>query len=304
MLPIFMDGHNLKGLKPKELIDAVNAPTDRHGVRTLEVLFSENNDRLYCILDGPDEGAVKKHHHDIGLSCEFVTKVDYIKDENLQKIDKLVSVGEMASRFAHDVRNPLNVITNAISIIEIKHSENMNDDLKKLFNTIKSSSQKIENQISYNLNFTRVRSLQIEPISVLKLLEISKNSSIFSNFINFEFPSNDVIIEGDMTQLEIVLNNLFNNSIQAIDNQSGTITVTLKENKDDIVLTVQDSGPGIPDESKDRIFDVLFTTKKQGTGLGLSSCKTIIQQHGGKIEFVPSDQGASFQITLPKKQKI
>ncbi len=299
-----MDGHDLKGLKPKELMDAVNAPTDKHGVRTLEVLFSENNDRLYCILDGPDEGAVKKHHHDIGLSCEFVTKVDYIKDENLQKIDKLIAVGEMASRFAHDVRNPLNVIKTAISLIEMKHSENMNDDLKKLFSTIKSSSQKIENQISYNLNFTRVRSLQIEPISVLKLLEISKNSSVFPGFINFEFPSNDVIIEGDMTQLEIVLNNLFNNSIQAIDHQSGTITVTLKENKDDIVLTVQDSGPGIPDESKDRIFDVLFTTKKQGTGLGLSSCKTIIQQHGGKIEFVPSDQGASFQITLPKKQKI
>lgn len=297
-----MDGHDLKGLKPKELMDAVNAPVDKHGVRTLEVLFSKNEDKLYCILDGPDEEAVKHHHHDIGLSCDFITKVDHIKDDSLHKIDKLISIGEIASRFAHDVRNPLNAVTNAVEIIQIKHSENVDDDLKRLLEIIHSNSKRIDSQISGILNFLRTRPLSVEPISILKLLEVSKNSAVFSDLISFEFPTNDAIIDGDMTQLEIVLNNLFNNSIQAIGNKNGQIVVSLTENENDVVIRIRDSGPGIPIESADKIFDVLYTTKNQGTGLGLSSCKTIIEQHGGKIQVIPSNLGAIFEITLPKKQ--
>jgi signal transduction histidine kinase len=92
------------------------------------------------------------------------------------------------------------------------------------------------------------------------------------------------------------------NSIQAIGNDVGTISITLKDESDNVLLiTLKDTGPGIRAEILGKIFEPLFTTKQMGTGLGLPSCRNIIEKHGGSIDVSSSrGRGATFLIRLPK----
>jgi len=87
------------------------------------------------------------------------------------------------------------------------------------------------------------------------------------------------------------------NAVQAIGNK-GEVNVRIMENSADIVVIVEDTGPGVPKELMNQIFDPLFTTKQLGTGLGLSICKNIVEQHGGNISL--KNDPTTFMIRLPK----
>ena len=118
------------------------------------------------------------------------------------------------------------------------------------------------------------------------------------NNIDIELPKGDFILKCDLQKLSSVLINLINNAIQAIGSQSGTITVTFEETSNHIVIDVIDSGMGIPDDSLEKIFEPLYTTKNTGTGLGLSSCKNIVERHGGIIK--AKNNPTTFTIMMPK----
>ena len=91
------------------------------------------------------------------------------------------------------------------------------------------------------------------------------------------------------------------NAVQAMED-SGEIKVRINENDEEVSLEIEDSGPGIPEDKIEQIFDPLFTTKASGTGLGLVSCKNIIEQHKGKI--IVRNNPTIFEIKLPKKLSI
>ena len=107
----------------------------------------------------------------------------------------------------------------------------------------------------------------------------------------------DVSIICDSRQLEIVFSNILMNAIQAMEN-SGQIKVRIIENEEDVNIEIEDSGPGVPEDKIDEIFDPLFTTKASGTGLGLVSCKNIIEQHKGSIKV--KNNPTIFEIKIPK----
>ena len=121
--------------------------------------------------------------------------------------------------------------------------------------------------------------------------------------IKSNLPKTDSTIPCDGDKLETVFVNLIMNSIQAMGGKTGTITINLIEESDDVVLiTVKDTGPGISHEIISKIFDPLFTTRQMGTGLGLSSCKNIIERHGGSIDVSSAGgRGTTFLIRLPTK---
>ncbi len=98
--------------------------------------------------------------------------------------------------------------------------------------------------------------------------------------------------------MEAVFSNLLANSVSALDGP-GEVDIEFSSNNDSYIITVKDSGPGIPEEQLVRIFEPLYTTKKTGTGLGLVICKSIIEQHGGTI--LASNKPTTFTITLPKE---
>ncbi|MDX1532988.1 MAG: HAMP domain-containing sensor histidine kinase, partial [Nitrosopumilaceae archaeon] len=109
-------------------------------------------------------------------------------------------------------------------------------------------------------------------------------------------------INGDKELLLIVLRNLIQNAIQAIGTKNGKIFIDFSEDEDWSIVKIVDDGPGIPEKIMNDIFEPLYTTKQEGTGLGLVTCKTVVEQHGGVIEVENNpDVGVTFTVKIPKR---
>lgn len=132
-----------------------------------------------------------------------------------------------------------------------------------------------------------------------EIIAETMDSLIVPNNIKLILPKNDVELLCDKKRIAVALNNLILNAIQATD-EKGSVIISLDEKKDKIILEVEDSGKGISQKDLPHIFEPLYTTKRQGTGLGLSSVKSIIGSHGGVISV--TSPPTIFTITLPKTQ--
>jgi signal transduction histidine kinase len=217
--------------------------------------------------------------------------------ENEQKINRLTHIGELTSRITHDMRNPLTVIINYSMMIR-KNSKNKLDkkSLDQL-SLIEAEARKIYHLVEDVLNYVKLPPLKLETHSLHDILKKVIEGIEVSDDVEIHLPKNNPHITCDIDKLEVVFVNLITNAIQAM-NGSGTITISARAEYDNIVIEVEDSGPGISDENLDKIFEPLFTTKEAGTGLGLASCKNIIERHRGTI--TAKNNPTTFIITLPK----
>jgi two-component system sensor histidine kinase HydH len=298
-MPIFVDGHNMKGLNPEDLEKAVNSPVDNFGVKHLEIFYNKNEDKLYCILDAPNEEAIWKHHESLGLRCEFVTSVQQIKTEKDIKKEKLEILGELASDLAHDLRNPMSIIKNAVDVMTIRYKDKIDREIFEHFAKISRSVTKMNMLISVVLNFARTQPLMLEKNSLLNIIHNSLEGIRVPDNMKIIIPENDISLKCDGTKLEVVFYNLLTNAIQSIgEDTSGQILIRFVKKANEIQIDVQNSGSPIPDESMQRIFEPLFSTKEHGTGLGLPSCKNIIEQHHGTLS--ARNHPTTFTILLPK----
>lgn len=296
-MAVFIDGHDLKNISSEEIKKLVNEPPDENGVRILEVLFNENENKAFCILEAPNKEAVRDHHDNKKIECDFVFEVNQIKPEFVDGTERLQVMGELSARVAHDLRNPLGVIKNAIELMEMSSKKGYDEKMIKRITMIKNASNRMLRQINDVLDFVHTRPLELENYSLVKIIDSALKFSVPKN-IKISKPKNDVNILCDNKQLEVVFSNLINNAIQAIEGQ-GELKIRINFNENDVEIEIEDSGTGIPEENKNKIFDPLFTTKSSGTGLGLVSCKNIIEQHNGKISF--RNNPTVFTIKLPKK---
>ena len=127
---------------------------------------------------------------------------------------------------------------------------------------IEKSTSKVKYMIENVLDFVRSREPRYEEVSLQRILQNAKKSIHPSENIKLFLPTNDVTIKCDPNQIEVVFENIISNSIQAIGDDSGTITITFYEENENVLILIQDSGGGIPEDIISKIFDPLFTTKK------------------------------------------
>jgi signal transduction histidine kinase len=296
-MPFFIDGHYMKGLTTGQVKKIVNNLPDKHGVTHQEILYNEKDNKLFCILEAPNKESIEKHHQDIGIKCDFIFEISIAKTESLMRAQRLRAIGELSSRVAHDLRNPLGIIKNAVELIEMSSTYSTDEKLQKRIGMIKNAAERMLRQINDVLDFVRTRPLQLEKNSLSMILE-SSLKSIIPKSIKITKPNNDVSIMCDSKYLELVFGNIITNAIQAME-KSGEIKVRFIQNKKYVKIEIEDSGPGIPEDKREQIFDPLYTTKPNGTGLGLVTCKNIVEQHGGSISF--RNNPTIFEINLPIK---
>ena len=222
------------------------------------------------------------------------------KKESVEKIERLRVMGELSARVAHDLRNPLGVIKNAIELIEIDSKNNLDEKMQKRIAMIKNASDKMIRQVNDVLDFVRTKPLELEKNSISDILNSSLKIAIPDN-IKISKSNNDANLLCDSKQLEVAFSNLITNAVQAIEN-SGELNLRINEEPNEVIVEIEDSGPGIPQENISKIFEPLFTTKPTGTGLGLVSCKNIIEQHGGTISV--RSNPTVFSVKLPKNSRI
>jgi signal transduction histidine kinase len=216
-------------------------------------------------------------------------------------VERLSAIGELSARIAHDMRNPLSIIKNSAQLIKM-NQKYMDSNTKANWERLERGIYRISHQVDDVLEFIRPSLLKRAPARISAILHQACERLSIPENITINLPESDVTIPCDSDKLETVFVNLIMNSIQAIGNDVGTISITLKDESDNVLLiTLKDTGPGIRAEILGKIFEPLFTTKQMGTGLGLPSCRNIIEKHGGSIDVSSSrGRGSTFLIRLPK----
>jgi len=184
-----------------------------------------------------------------------------------------------------------------VSLENLKLLYGIDDQKQEQFERLERSIKRIVHQVDGVLHFVQERPLTLSKTSISKVIEMGLDSIIIPTHVKLILPKNNIELVCDQEKFSVLLYNLVLNGIQAIVG-SGTIEISVEENNDRIVIQVEDSGKGIPKEELDAIFEPLFTTKQQGTGLGLSSVKSIIKAHGGTISV--TSPPTIFRIELPK----
>jgi|FLOH01.1.fsa_nt_gi signal transduction histidine kinase len=216
---------------------------------------------------------------------------------DLMKKEKLSNIGEITARLAHDLRNPLTVLTATIDLLK-GSNDNLDEKQIKNLESASRAVQKMSYQINHVMDYVRTQPLILKNNSLQKLVGSSLESIQVPETVNIKKPENDINILCDFRQIEVVLINLLTNAIQAVQNQ-GEVQIRGISNNKNIIIEVEDSGPGISENDVANIFEPLFTTKQEGTGLGLVSCKNIVENHGGTLTV--KQNPTIFVITLPKQ---
>lgn len=221
---------------------------------------------------------------------------------DLIKKEKLSTIGELTARISHDLRNPLSVIKLSVENIESRINKNLDPKLKEYIPVINEAISRINYQISQVLGFVKTTTLDMKLVSISKILQESIKNTNIPNNISITLPENDFSLIANRIQLEAAFSNILSNSIDAIGENGGNITIRVRTEENNLILEFEDSGSGISIENLDKIFDPLFTTKQQGTGLGLASVKSIIDVHGGTISV--KSPPTIFTIKLPQNPLI
>ena len=224
----------------------------------------------------------------------FVFEKYKLKEQN-QKDSKLITVGEMASRLAHDLRNPLSIIK--IALENLKFTYDVDEEKQERFSRIDRSIDRMTHQIDTVLDFVKEQPKIMSKAKISEIILESKDSIIIPNDIRLILPENEIEVFCDKKQLAVAMNNLILNAIQTMDGK-GTIEITCTENDSESIIQIKDSGDGISKKDLAHVFEPLFTTKLTGTGLGLPSVKSIVESHGGSITV--RSPPTIFTITIPK----
>ena len=231
------------------------------------------------------------------LLVTSVLLIFLVKRSQSFKKEKLSVIGQLSSNIAHDIRNPLGAIKNSGVIID-KENKNSNEIISRELKRINISVRRISHQVEEVLNYVRTTPMILKSHSINQTLQEAINTLDIPQNISINIPKNDITIKFDHEKILIVFINIILNAIQSIGDKNGIITITTSEASSDVTLEFENSGPNISSNDLKHIFDTLFTTKLEGTGLGLSSCKNIIEQHNGEI-YAASDP-VTFSIKLPR----
>ncbi|MFB5630252.1 MAG: ATP-binding protein [Nitrosopumilaceae archaeon] len=214
--------------------------------------------------------------------------------------ERLSSIGSLASRLAHDLRNPLSVIKNSMEILKMRLNENMDEKINHQLSMVGRAVSRMSHQIEDVLDFVNIAALKVESNSIITIIESAILNTDIPKTVKVNLPKNSATAMCDPFRLEVVFSNLLKNACQAVENK-GEIAIRIIDKIDDVVVELEDTGPGISEGDMDKIFEPLFTTKQTGTGLGLASCTSIINKHGGTLSV--RNNPTTFVVTIPKVPK-
>jgi signal transduction histidine kinase len=223
------------------------------------------------------------------------------KTKKLAQAERLSAIGELSARLAHDLRNPLTVLKGVVEIARARTNSGETSFSTKQIDMMERAISRMSNQIDDVLEFVKIQSLHTTKNSLLDTIGLSLAKINKPSNVKIHIPDKGVEFVYDSDKIEIVFDNLLNNSIHAI-NDDGEITIRFNDLENEVEIEVEDSGDGMSDEIISKVFEPLFTTKKKGTGLGLASCKSIVEQHGGSISV--RNNPTIFTIKLPKMVEI
>lgn len=275
----------------------------------------QKDSKIYQITTAPLKGKEGKMGHVISLAQDITEQKK--AQEQMMRAGKLAAVGELAGHVAHEVNNPIGIISAKARLLIGDHPDDMSpkvrQELKKIINAADRVAQIAQGLLSYCRPSVATRTeidISVPIHEALSLVEqrARKSDVNIKNQLSANLPS----VEANADEMQQVFLNLFLNALDAMP-EGGTLSISVEPEREEertakgyLAIVVQDTGSGIRPEIQEHVFEPFFTTKEEGkgTGLGLSICSGLIRSHEGSID-VESEPGKGTMVTvrLPIKDK-
>jgi len=267
------------------------AGTREVGLGNLEVTIEHrSHDEMMTLIDG------------------FNTMIRNLRahEQELAEMSKKVAWTEMARKVAHEIKNPLTPIQlsaeHVLKVYEDKRGD-LDKTLKESMSYIISEVENLRRIAQEFMEIARDTTVRKEPVDLRLILEetLQPYSRLLAERIRFKFVAErlDFRASGDAAKLKTAFRNIIANAVEAIS-QQGEVALSIGRKGPVFTISVRDSGPGMSKETVDRIFDLYFSTKDAGTGLGLPIAKKIVEEHGGAIRVTSGPgRGTTVVIDLP-----
>lgn len=294
-------------ITPDRLLPILNSATQGIATPNLETVTLHHRDgksfsaivKIIPVLDAGEVSAINFFIRDVSESERIRTQTHQLEQRAL--------LGEFMGVFAHEVLNPINSISTGLQLLSMK----LEDDSPhmEIISRMENDVTRLHHQMEALKNFAKPYEPQQEPVDIGDLLKRiierwrPKMSRVAISHV-VQIPDDLPRVMGDWRALEQVFTNLISNAIDAMSVSGGTLSVraevsALITNLPQIVISLSDDGPGIPEDIRARIFEPFVTTKPTGTGLGLPITKRIVTAHRGSIQVSSFPGGTVFHIYLP-----
>lgn len=221
--------------------------------------------------------------------------------EELRRNERLAALGKMAAGVAHELRNPLSSIKGLALLLKAKiHNDSQATGTADI---LVQEVERLNRSIGELLDYARPHKLELEPVRIdealskaVSLLEPDFNGAGVTLHTDY---AEKCTVQGDRDKLNQVFLNLLLNALQAMEN-GGNLKITTTREDEDVICEIEDTGCGLEEENVAKVFDPYFTTKSDGTGLGLAMSVKIVEEHSGSMEFRSAlGQGTVVKICLP-----
>ena len=252
---------------------------------------------------------LEKNEDLLRLNAEHLEELVEERTKLLKDSERLAAIGATAGMVGHDIRNPLQAIASDVfllrSDLSVFPEGEEKEGMKESLDGIEKNIEYINKIIQDLQDFAKTPKPAIQETHLNELYkECTLKMEIPVNIeVSWEVTEDAEILETDPVMLKRILSNLVSNAVQAMP-QGGKICLRAYRDADDTVITVHDTGMGIPEEVRPRLFTPLFTTKSKGQGFGLAVVKRMTEALGGTVTFESrNNEGTTFIVRLPPSKK-
>jgi signal transduction histidine kinase len=293
--------------------------------RTADQIFDRNSLLGTALLDAFERRRpLSQREFETGAGKNVQVSLDFVQEKNSQigalliirdtesvrrigdEIEmsrRLSASGRLTRGVAHEVKNPINAIVLHLQLLQDKLAQ-QEPDTRRHMDIIESEIHRLDRVVQTLVDFTRPRNLRLESVDLRRLLDdvaqlAAPDAEQHGVTIERQHSASPLLVKVDLDLMKQALLNVVINGVQAMP-QGGLLTIAARREDNVIVAEVSDEGGGIPQDVQDKIFELYYTTKKDGSGIGLAQTYQILQWHYGSVDFQSMDgQGTTFRFHIP-----
>ncbi|MDG0792588.1 ATP-binding protein [Cohnella ginsengisoli] len=270
------------------------------GERVSSEMFKIQGRTMLATACAVNESGTRGIPEGVVYIAQDVTDTQRLKDE-LDKMERLSLVGQMAASITHEIRNPMAVIRGFVQLL----NERSPSEQRSYFRIVMEELDRANAIINDFLSLAQNRIVEKETSSLQSVLKdmlplIWADANLRGQSVELDLCEEQDVLELNGKEIKQLILNLARNGLEAMD-EKGVLRIETRDLEDRVQLYVSDTGNGIPPEKVERLFEPFYTTKEQGTGLGLALCLSIAERHEGRIEVQSKvGEGTTFIVTFCK----
>lgn len=273
------------------------------------LLDTDGRNHVYTLNTYPCMGVDGKVDYGLAVCVDKTEGADLFAE--ISRLQGLAAMGEYSAELSHEIRNPLNSIEIQMALLQrmaARLPEAETVAFLKVVDVVRAESRRLNSLAGDFLEIQKSRRLTLvdcDPFAVVfKVAELLSEEALEAHVdIRLQLGKEAVFLRADSDKLQQAFMNLMKNALEALTEskiEGAFLEVEGLVEDRRMVLTFADNGPGIPFAQQAKIFDLFYTTKTSGTGIGLHLCRDVICAHDGEISFVSDENGTIFTVVLPR----